>query len=300
MLDTRKGEALLAVIDTGSFDAAAALLHLTASAVSQRVSGLESELGLPLLVRAKPCRPTPDGQRLLQYLRRSRLLEDEYTAARDGGPLSVSLAVNNDILTTWLLPGLAQFLIDEAILLDIMLDDQDHTGELLAQGLVLAGVSSSSAPLRGCDVVALGVMRYRMLASPAFAGKWFPGGFKRDAARLAPSMAFNRKDQLQVNFLRKELGLSPGGYPCHYVPTSEAFMQAIALGLGYGMLPEQQYADAVERGYLHDLAPGKWTDVPLYWHSWRVQSPKMERLSKQVIAAARAAFAPAARAIPKR
>jgi len=146
MLDTRKGEALLAVIDTGSFDAAAALLHLTASAVSQRVSGLESELGLPLLVRAKPCRPTPDGQRLLQYLRRSRLLEDEYTAARDGGPLSVSLAVNNDILTTWLLPGLAQFLIDEAILLDIMLDDQDHTGELLAQGLVLAGVSSSSAP----------------------------------------------------------------------------------------------------------------------------------------------------------
>jgi LysR family transcriptional regulator (chromosome initiation inhibitor) len=292
MLDTRKGAALLAVIDTGSFEQAALRLHLTPSAVSQRVSAIESELGMPLIVRAKPCRATPAGQKLVQYLRRSRLLEDEFLAehGEQAGPVSIALAVNNDTLATWLLPGLAAFLIKEQILLDIALDDQDHTYTLLSQGLALAGVSSTAAPMRGCVAEPLGVMRYRMLATPAFVRRWFPKGFDREAAREAPLMVFDRKDTLQSAFLQRELGLPAGSYPCHYLPASEAFMQAIRLGLGYGMLPEQQYGKLVERGVLVDLAPGKISDVALYWHRWQVQSPKLERLSAQVLAAARASL----------
>lgn len=298
MLDTRKGEALLAVIDSGSFEQAALLLHLTPSAVSQRVSAMESELGMPLVVRSKPCRATAAGQRLIQYLRRSRLLEQEFMA--DSGdhparPLSVALAVNNDTLGTWLLPGLAQFLISEQILLDIALDDQDHTYSLLSQGLALAGVSSEAEPMRGCHVEPLGAMRYHLLAAPAFAAKWFPNGLQRDAARVAPLMVFDRKDKLQADFLLRELGLAAGSYPCHYMPATEAFMSAIRLGLGYGMVPEQQFGGLVDSGELVDLAPHKPVDVHLYWHAWRVQSPKLERLSAQVIAAARKALQPGAR-----
>jgi LysR family transcriptional regulator (chromosome initiation inhibitor) len=292
MLDTRKGAALLAVIDTGSFERAALRLHLTPSAVSQRVSAIESELGRPLIVRAKPCRATPAGQQLVQYLRRSRLLEDEFLAehGEHASPISIALAVNNDTLATWLLPALAAFLIKEQILLDIALDDQDHTYTLLSQGLALAGVSSTAAPMRGCVAEPLGVMRYRMLAAPAFVRRWFPKGLEREAARVAPLMVFDRKDALQSAFLQRELGLPPGSYPCHYLPASESFMQAIRLGLGYGMLPEQQYGKLVERGVLVDLAPGKTSDVALYWHRWQVQSPKLERLSAQVLAAARASL----------
>jgi LysR family transcriptional regulator (chromosome initiation inhibitor) len=290
MLDARKGEALLAVIDSGSFEQAAVRLKLTPSAVSQRVSAMESELGMPLIIRSKPCRATAAGQRLVQYLRRARLLEDEFIA--DSGelarPLSVALAVNNDTLATWLLPGLAAFLIREHILLDIMLDDQDHTYALLSQGLALAGVSSHALPMRGCEVQPLGAMRYRLLAAPAFAARWFPHGLQRDAARVAPLMVFDRKDNLQADFLQRELGLPPGSYPCHYMPASEAFVEAVRLGLGYGMVPELQFGDALASGALVDLAPAVPTDVMLYWHSWRVQSPKLERLSAQLVAAARA------------
>lgn len=87
MLDTRKGEALLAVIDSGSFEQAAVRLHLTPSAVSQRISAMEGELGMPLIIRSKPCRATPAGQRLVQYLRRSRLLEEEFIADSGEGPV---------------------------------------------------------------------------------------------------------------------------------------------------------------------------------------------------------------------
>lgn len=291
MLDTRKGEALLAVIDTGSFEKAAATLHLTPSAVSQRISALEAELGLPLIIRSKPCRTTAAGQRLVQYLRRSRLLEDEFLADSGEGAaglLSVPIAVNNDTLATWLLPGLAPFLAAENILLDIALDDQDHTYHLLSQGLALAGVSSEPQPMRGCTVQALGAMRYRMLATPAFAARWFPNGLELEAARVAPLLQFDRKDSLQSAFLLHELGLPAGSYSSHYVPASEAFLAAIRLGMGYGMVPDLQYGQLVECGELRDLAPGKYSDVALYWHAWRVQSPKLERLSERVVAAARA------------
>jgi LysR family transcriptional regulator (chromosome initiation inhibitor) len=288
-MDERKANAVMAVLDTGSFEQAAQLLRVTTSAVSQRVTALEGELGTPLILRGKPCRPTPAGQHLVQYLRRARLLEAEFAAelGERSQPLSVTLAVNNDTLATWLLPGLASFLIEENVLLDITVDDQDHTFTLLAQGKALAGVSSEPEPMRGCTVQALGAMRYRLLAAPAFAARWFPDGLQREAARRAPLMVFDRKDALQATFLQRELGLPPGSYPCHYVPASEAFLLAIRLGLGYGMVPELHYGELVERGELADLAPARPTDVQLYWHAWRVQSPKMERLSARAVRAAR-------------
>jgi len=292
--DTRQGEALLAIVDSGSFEQAAALLHLTPSAISQRLGALEAAVGTPLLIRSRPCRPTAAGQRLVQYLRRSRLLEQEFLAelhADEAQPTSIAVAVNNDTLGTWFLPGLSEFLIRENVLLDIILDDQDHTYTLLERGLALAGVSSEPKPMRGCTAQFLGIMRYRMLATPDFVRRCFPDGFNRVAARNAPVLTFDRKDLLQSNFIKKELGLIPGSYPLVYVPSSDPFVAAIRLGLGYGMLPHQQYKDMINTGELVDLAPGKYKDVELYWHSWRVQSPKLEKLSAEVIAAAAAALA---------
>jgi LysR family transcriptional regulator (chromosome initiation inhibitor) len=287
--DTRQSEALLAIVDSGSFEQAAALLHLTPSAISQRLGALEAALGTPLLIRSRPCRPTAAGQRLVQYLRRSRLLEQEFLAELaddEARPTAVAVAVNNDTLGTWFLPGLSKFLIRENVLLDIILDDQDHTYTLLEKGLALAGVSSEPKPMRGCTAHYLGIMRYRMLATPDFVHRFFPDGFTRAAAKKAPVMTFDRKDLLQSDFIKKELGLMPGSYPLVYVPSSDPFVNAIRLGLGYGMMPQQQYKDMINTGELVDLAPGKYKDVELYWHSWRVQSPKLEMLSAQVIAAA--------------
>jgi LysR family transcriptional regulator (chromosome initiation inhibitor) len=291
--DARQAEALLAIVATGSFEQAAALLHVTASAVSQRVSAMEAALGTPLLIRSRPCRPTSAGQRLVQYLRRSKLLEEEFLSGmeeEDARPLSVSLAVNNDTLGTWLLPGLAPFLIAENILLDLSLDDQDHTYTLMERGQALAAISTEPQPMRGCVAQPLGVMRYRMMATPAFAARWFPDGLNRQAALAAPMMVFDRKDLLQSNFMQREFGLTPFSHPCHFIPANESFLRCIDLSLGYGMVAEQQIGERLASGALLDLAPGKHSDIALHWHTWRVQSPKLERLSAAVVAAARNAL----------
>ena len=111
-------------------------------------------------------------------------------------------------------------------------------------------------------------------------------------------LVFDRKDLLQANFMQREFGLAPHSYPCHYIASSPAFVQAIELGMGYGMVPEQQVGDRLEKGVMTDLAPGRHTDVTLYWHSWRVQSPKMERLSAAVLAAGRHILRPVPRPAP--
>ena len=289
-IDPRRSEAFLAAVDSGSLEAAAGLLAITPSAVSQRISALEQDLGTPLLIRTRPCRPTAPGMRLLQFLRRRELLEAEFLAELDDAtvPLRVPLAVNNDTLATWLLPVLAPVLAEEGLLVEFVLDDQWHTFTLLEQGRALACISGEAEPMRGCTVTPLGTMRYRLVASSDFARRWFPDGFTREAARKAPVVVFDRKDSLQAAFLLQHFGLSEGSYPFHYVPASDPFADAIQLGLGYGMLPLEQCADLLAAGQLVDLTPDLHMDVSLHWHAWRIQPPRLERMGAALVKGARA------------
>lgn len=61
--------ALVAIVDHGTFDAAARHLSLTPSAVSQRIRALESQVGQVVLVRSSPVRPTEAGAVLLRLAR---------------------------------------------------------------------------------------------------------------------------------------------------------------------------------------------------------------------------------------
>ena len=295
-IDARRSAAFVAAVDTGSLEAAALLLRITPSAVSQRITALEQDMGTPLLVRTRPCRPTAPGTRLLQFLRRQALLEADFLSEldSDSGPVRVALAVNNDTLATWLLPVLAPVLVDEGLLVEFVLDNQGHTFALLEGGQAVACVSGESEPMRGCTVTPLGLMRYRMVAAPAFARRWFPNGIDRDAARRAPVMVFDRKDNLQTAFLLQHFGLPEGAYPFHYVPASDPYAQAIRLGLGYGMLPQEQCAALLDTGELVDLTPHLHVDVPLFWHAWRIQPVRLERMGAALVKAAQAVLLPPA------
>lgn len=290
-LDPKQTDAFQAVAELGSFERAALKLNVTASAVSQRVGALETRLGAALLLRTRPCRPTATGQRLLQYLRRTMLLNADLESDllnSESGLLTVSVALNSDSLGTWFFPALANLLVENRIILELIVEDQDHTYALLESGMAAGCVSSVAQPMRGCSAEPLGTMRYRLMASTSFRKRWLPKGLTREAARRAPVVAYTRKDTLQSSFLLAHLGLPEGAYPCHYVPGIEAHFAAVRHGLGYAMVPELLLTDAGgEKNALIDLAPRHPTDVRLYWHTWKVQSPRMEAMSAQIIEAAR-------------
>ena len=275
---------LLAVVDEGTFDAAAAALHVTPSAVSQRVKALEQRTGRVLLVRTKPVRPTESGEVVVRFARQLARLERDALAELgmpgEGEVTRVSVAVNADSLATWFLAALTRVPERERFCFELRREDETRTAELLREGLVMAAVTSSPDAVAGCSVRMLGRMRYLAAASPGFVARWLEGPLP-DALAAAPVMTFDRSDDIQDAFLR---GLGRGGASRvrHAVPTSEGFVEAVALGLGWGMVPEVQGAPLVREGRLVSLAPDLFVDVPLYWQQWKLDSPALGAVAEAV------------------
>lgn len=283
---------LLAVVDEGTFDAAAAALHVTPSAISQRVKALEQRTGRVLLLRTKPVRPTESGEVVVRFARQLARLEldarTELGMADTGEPARLSIAVNADSLATWFLPALSE--VPEQIYFELHREDQDHTTALLREGVVMAAVTSSPDPVAGCSVRALGKMRYLPMASPAFQSRWLGDGPLRQALPEAPVVLFDRRDDLQDRLARKLTRGRGAGGRRHYVPSSEAFVRAVAAGLGWGMVPVAQAEPHLRDGTLVDLAPEHAIDVPLFWQQWKLDSPALAAAAAVVASAAAAAL----------
>lgn len=291
MLDARQLEALAAVIEGGSFGAAAQALSVTLAAVSLRIKSLEDTLGQRLLVRGKQVRATPAGQALLGHVRQVRLMEADLMAGLPGAGAeaqrlqTLSVAVNADSLTSWFLPGVAPALKQHQLLLDIVVDDQDHTHDALTSGDVTGCVTTLAQAMRGCVAEPLGRMRYRCVAAPALVEQW--GAALPHAMLRSPAVIFNRKDALQDAFLARHFNLRGALYPRHFVPDVDAFEMALELGMGWGMVPDLLLALRQSRPALHEMLPGSTLDVMLYWQHWTREPLAAQRLTQAVKAAAR-------------
>ncbi|GAB3247102.1 LysR family transcriptional regulator ArgP [Nocardioides dilutus] len=273
-------EALVAIADHGTFDAAARALHVTPSAVSQRIRALEHEAGQVVVRRGSPCVPTEAGTALVRLGRQLQLLDAEARATlRDQhGRVEMTVAVNADSLATWFRDVLAEVARREDLVVRLVVEDQAYSAELLRSGEALGAVTSDPHPVQGCRAEHLGFLRYRPAATPELARRW-RAGRGMDWQRM-PVVVFNAKDALQHDLLRARGVTDPD--VVHLVPTSADFLEAVRLGLGWGMLPEPQLRPAVEAGTLVTLGGRSHHDVHLHWQRWRIDSAALSRLTDAV------------------
>lgn len=284
MLDYPAVAALAEIIRRGSFDAAAAALGVTPSAISQRIRSLENRMGAVLLDRGPPVAATAQGLRLAAHLDQVRLLEAGLAMVPVDPPV-LRIAVNADSLASWVMPALAA----APGLLALTIDDQDHALDWLRSGVVVAALTSDDRPVTGCDSLALGAMRYRATASPGFVARHFPDGVTADSLVLAPSLSFNAKDALQSRWAQALTGARLS-LPMHRIPTAHGFAEATRLGIGWGMNPELMIHDDLAQGRLVDLAPDMPLDVPLFWQFNRITSRIIAPLTQAMKKAARTAL----------
>lgn len=287
-------ETVAVVIDEGTLDAAARRLHITPSAVSQRIKALEEQLGRVVLVRSKPARATEAGAVVVRLARQLALLEHDALAdlgGDEGSVFSVPLAVNADSLGTWFLEPLAELAEKHPVVFELHRDDQDFTAGLLEAGTVMGAVTSRATPVAGCRVVPLGTMRYEAVATPRFAERWLARGATAEALTAAPLVDFDRRDDLQSQWLETR-GVDASAPPRSYVPASNDFAVAIKLGLGWGLLPGFQSDDELADGRLVRLG-GAPVDVPLHWQQWNLRSPLLDAIADAVVAEGRRVLAPA-------
>lgn len=282
------------VLSEGTLEAAARLLHITPSAVSQRLKALEQSTGRVLLQRSNPALATEAGEVVLRLARQvAQLVADagkELGLDGDRPRLAVPIVVNADSLAVWFLKALARVPGNLNVTFDLHRDDEQHSTSLLRSGTVMAAVTATPDPVQGCRVESLGTMRYLPVAAPHFVDRWFPDfpeGLAGAALNTAPTVDFDRKDTYQWAFVRSRLQaegkpLPERKGPRHYVPASQDFGDAIRLGLGWGLIPEVQCGPDIADGRLIELAPEQPFDVPLYWQRWRTASSVLDTLSETV------------------
>jgi LysR family transcriptional regulator (chromosome initiation inhibitor) len=283
-LDGQQLAAFAAVVEHGSFDAAAERLHVTPSAVSQRIKALEQRVGQVLVVRERPASPTPAGVPLLRLAAQTALLEAEALAEMGGsesGAARIAVAVNADSMATWFSGVFAAI---DGVLFDVRIEDQDHSARLLREGVVLGAVTTERHPVPGCRVQPLGVMRYLPVASPAYIDRYLGDGFRAHAVAAAPSLAWNRDDALQDMLVRKVFRRDVAR-PQHFVPTAEGFGAAVRAGLGWGMFPDSLAAPHLADGSFVRVSDVH-LDVPLFWQCWKLNSPLVHTVTDAVATAA--------------
>ena len=286
MLDYNNIAALDAVVREGGFEKAGRVLHISQSAVTQRIRQLEELSGQVLLVRSQPPAVTDPGRRLLEHFKKVRLLEMELEknieTIEDVEKPVISLAVNSDSLATWFSSVIRAYMAEDRGFLHIRTADQDVTHRLLSEGDVMGCITASPSPVRGCRILPLGKMIYRFVCTRDFADRYFPDGVNRIAFQKAPKLNFNKDDCLLSKWVESHFPGTDLSHPCYYVPSSEQFPRLILSGSVCGMITNDQFREFGDSENLVDLSMGTPVETPLYWQRWALESQEMDLLGEVI------------------
>ncbi len=285
MLDYKGIEALYTVQELQSFEAAASSLHITQSAVSQRIKGLEARYGEPVLIRTLPYRPTELGMQLIGHFKRICLLEEDLKQQIEATKLipHICIAMNRDSLETWFLDLIEETDIFGNVILEVIADDQELTLDYLKNGLVSACLSTSEKAITGGKVQFLGEMDYILVASPEFAKKYFSKETPKECLSKAPAIKFDEKDQLYDKYLEKFFNLRGKELNYHIVPSVRGFKKFALLGHGCALIPRIDVIDELNKKQLLQLYKDKVLKIPLYWHYWAVESKFYKKFNADII-----------------
>ncbi len=287
MFDYKLIRAFAMVVQEEGFEKASLKMHISQSAISQRVKLLEEQFGQILLLRTTPPVPTDSGKKVLKLYHQIKHIEDDFkrSLSPEAGDafISIPIGVNADSLDTWFFDAIQPVLDREKIVLDLFVDDQDQTHRLLRDGKVLACISTRQTAIQGCRIEKIGNVSYGMYASPQFIEKWFPDGLNEKSLKSAPGICFNRKDMLNSQLFFQKFNKKISGTPMHYVPSSAMFIHLLKNGIAYGMVPDSQSADLVSRNRLVDLVPDEKVIVKLYWHCWNLNSRLLQLFTRELV-----------------
>ena len=285
-IDYKLLKALDAVLLEQNFERAANRLHITQSAVSQRIKLLESQLGQPLLIRAQPLQPTQLGQQLLGHYQRVLQLETELTNqlySNNQQAQTMPIAVNADSLSSWFIPALTPLLQEKNIELNLYVEDESRTWERMRSGEALACVTSKAEGIAGSKSNFLGYMEYFCVATPMFVQRYFSEGINKQTLSHAPATAFDQHDDIHLQFLQDHFDLQLGQYPCHTIRSSEAFVDLTLASGAYSLNSRFLIEKYLSTGELINLLPEYQVKVPLYWHHWQLAGKLMTQLTENLL-----------------
>ncbi len=276
-IDIRHLRTIEAVVQFGSIAAAAQRLHLTQSALSHQLRGLENEYGIRIFDRDSSGGPrlTPAGEKLLGLAREvlpalRRAQEDLHRLSRSGGG-RLRIAVECHTCFDWLTPAMNRFRTQwPEVEMDIVSGFQQDPLELLRQHQ--AELAVLSAPellpaelelhtLFSYEVVGLVNPRHP-LSKKAFLS---PEDFLEETVITYP--VEEQRLDLYREFLAPS-GIQP--WRRRVAELTVIILQLVASGQGIAALPAWAVGSYGDRGYVQALPLGP----SGLWQSLQAATPR--------------------------
>lgn len=263
MIDIRHLRTLVALRDTGSLAEAAELLHLTQSALSHQIKGLEDSLGLTLFARkTQPPRFTRAGERLLELadlvLPALRAAERDIGKLKNGRAGRLVMAIECHSCFEWLMPALNRYREHwPEVELDFTSGFHGDAQESLARRELDLVVTSNPDPRRGAlRFVPLFDYQAVLVVSPDHA-------LAAQACVQPADLACETLITYPVDEDRLDVFshfLQPAGIRPQKIRHSELtlmMVQLVASGRGVCALPSWAAQEYVQRGWVKTLPLGR-------------------------------------------
>lgn len=261
MIDIRHLRTLAALRETGSLAEAAELLHLTQSALSHQLKGLEDTTGLSLFVRkSNPPRFSRAGERLLELadlvLPALRAAERDLGKLRDGRAGRLTMAIECHSCFEWLMPALNRFRGDwPEVELDFVSGFHSDAQELLARRELDLVVTSNPEARRDLRFVPLFDYEAMLVTAPTHALAAKPFVLPEDLA--GETLIVYPVDEERLDIFAHFL--LPAGIRPARTRTSEItlmMVQLVASGRGVCALPDWAAQEYVQRGWVQTVPLG--------------------------------------------
>ncbi len=251
-------QAFMAVVEHKTVHGAATEIHLTQTAVTQRIRTLEASLKTTLFIRTRRGMVlTHEGEALLRYCQVTKGLEGEALAAIQGAAIETEIELTINAPTSIMrsrvipncLPIMTQF---PNLLIQFDTNDVEHRHKALRSGksdLVIINEEDLTPEMK---YKKLQPEKYALVASHQWKGRKL-----KEIIANERIIDFNPADQATFNYLKQYDLLDHAQHGRYFVNRTESLAFLVSQGLGYTTLAKEFTLPYVEKKQLCLLNSGK-------------------------------------------
>lgn len=278
-------QAFLAIVKQGTVHAAADAIHLTQTAVTQRIRGLEQRLNATLFIRTRRgMQLTPEGEILLQYCRSALSMEGETLSKFKGlgqtFKTDLKITAQSSVMRSRIIPSCLPIMKQFTHLyMHYLINDVEVRHLSLQQGECdLAIVAPEHVSLEMASKE-LAPEEYLLVATQQWEHRKLT-----DIIKSEPIIDFNIQDNMTFNYLRHYNLLKNANKDRHYVNNIEALVELVSHGVGYTVLTKEMFALFAKPKKLTALNHGKklFNPLSLCWYPRPILPPYFQRVINNI------------------
>ncbi len=268
-------QAFEAIVKHGTVHAAAAMIHLTQTAVTQRIKVLEQKLGANLFIRSRRgMKLTPEGEALHRYCQQISELNGQLMANIQGlgltSDIRIKIAAPTSIMRSRIIPSFQSVMKTfPGLSLSFIIDDATNINHRLKSGEVDFVVLSLEHVFDEVESKILRPENYVLLCSSRWKDRSLENIIQQERI-----IDFEEDDPVTFNYLKTHHLFSAAKKERHFVNNTESLAYLITTGLGYSTLTEEFARPYIERGEMIVLNDGKTYEhhMALAWYA-RLECP---------------------------